>query len=85
MVRIFTLAAALALLAACSRSDPEPTPDRPRLTPDEAKSAIYQAAREQSRPSLGCSTNTIRYRGDGVWECGKWTYDEDAGKAVLVR
>lgn len=76
-VAIFTFA-----LSACS--DSKPPEDSPRLTAGEAKNAIYAAARAQSYGTFGCSNSTIRYRGEGVWECGKWTYDETAGRAILV-
>lgn len=79
-VAIFTVLA----FAACDDGSAEPPADNPRLTAAEAKNAIYAAARSQSYSTFGCNTSSIRYRGAGVWECGKWTYDETAGRAILV-
>lgn len=69
---------------ACGGDD-DAQADAARLTAGEARSAIYAAAQAQDLPSLGCTASSISYRGAGVWECGKWRYDETAGRAVLVR
>ncbi|MGE3463881.1 MAG: hypothetical protein AB7I04_18385 [Pseudomonadales bacterium] len=78
----------LLFAAACGggSTTPTPTPDTPRYTAAEAKAAIYAEVKAQQVFTLGCNSETLHYRGAGIWECGDhWTFDERTGKAILIR
>ncbi len=88
MIRLFSLALLAAGLVACSENGPRP--DSPRYTAAGVASIVQNEYRLRAETGtrtmqLGdCSSATAAYRGNGIWKCGNYGFDEQTGKVMIT-
>ena len=84
-MRVLAVSVLVMVLAACSSSggaERTPVPE-PRFEPD----AVYDILRDEwltamrsGEPASRCVRANVSYEGSGLWECGRWSFDEVTGK-----